>query len=77
MVYSDGLFKPSLRFFDNFPNKNQLQLSKKQAIYEILEAPKFAEEPPKFFAEPPNFAEERYSGHHITCQKTRKSDGLK
>ena len=57
MVCSDGLFKPSLLIFSVFSDKNQLQFSEKQALYEILEASKFAEEPPKIPAEPPNFAE--------------------
>ena len=64
MVYGDGLFKPSLLFFDIFSVKNQLHLSEKQALYGILEPLKFAVEPPEIFAEPPKFAEDRYSGRH-------------
>ena len=62
MVYGDGLFEPSLLIFDIFSDKNQLQLSKKQALCEILEPLKFAAEPPEIFAEPPKFAEDRCSG---------------
>jgi hypothetical protein len=57
MVCSDGSKKPSLRIFDIFSGKNQLHFAEKQALYEILKAPKFAEEPPHFSAEPPKFAE--------------------
>ena len=64
MVYGDGLFKPSLLIFDIFSGKNQLQLSKKQALYEILEPLKFAVEHLKIFAEPPKFSEDRYSGYY-------------
>ena len=64
MVYGDGLFKPSLLIFDIFSDKNQLQLSKKQALYEILDALKIAAEPPEISAEPPKFAEDRYSWRH-------------
>lgn len=76
MVYGDGLYKPSLLFLDIFSSKNQLQLSKIQALYEILEPLKFAAEPPEIFAEPPKFAEDRYLGRQQFCKKTRKSDGL-
>ena len=41
---------------------NQLHLSEKQALYEILDPLKFAAEPLEIFAEPPKFAEDRYSG---------------
>ena len=57
MVYGDGLFKPSLLIFGVFSGKKQLHLSEKQAICEILDAPKFSEEPPQFAAEYPKFAE--------------------
>ena len=76
MVCSDGSKKPSLQFFDIFSGKKQPHFAEKQALYEILEAPKFAEEPPHFSAEPPNFAEQHYSGCQNSCQKTRKSDGF-
>ena len=76
MVGGDGLFKPSLQLFSAFFDKKQLQLSEKQALYEILDTLKFAAEPPEFAAEPPKFAEDRYSGRHSFCKKTRKSDGL-
>ena len=57
MVCSDGSKKPSLRIFDIFSGKKQLHFAEKQALYEILEAPKFAKEAPEFAAEPPNFDE--------------------
>jgi len=57
MVYGDGLKKPSLRNFEKFSVKNQLHFAEKQALYKILEAPKFAAEPPEQAAEPPKFAE--------------------
>ena len=44
-------------FLTFFLAKNSCIFLKKQALYEILEAPKFAEEPPELAAEPPNFAE--------------------
>ena len=62
MVYGDGLLKPSLLIFNILSVMNQLHLSEKQALYEILDPLKFAAEPLEIFAEPPKFAEDRYSG---------------
>ena len=67
MVYSDGLFKQSLQIVGDFSDEKQLHLSEKEALYEILDAPKFAAEPPEFTAERPEFAEQRYLGRHKVC----------
>ena len=77
VVYSGGLFKPSLLIFGVFFDIPQLYLSDKQAIYGILDTPKFAAEPLELAAEPPKFTEEYCSGCCKYCQKTRKSDGSK